>query len=189
MLIEVEERLVTTGIDRQQEFKVVKPEPLEPVAETLLRQQISLVPLNIMERPKSAKFNSERFQKSANTKRVIVKAVENSENEEKVSKSVLIKEELADDEPMKRRDDEAARRRKEQRLMASKSAFAGTARLRPQSARHNLEKYRQDVLIEKQRKLEMLQKLQQLNSNNNPTENQENQKNVADINTNVNLFK
>ena len=55
------------------------------------------------------------------------------------------------------------RQRKEQRFQTSKSAVVGgsIAKLRPQSARHNLEKYRQDVIIEQQRKLQKLQLLQQ----------------------------
>ena len=78
-----------------------------------------------MERPKSAKYNLERYKKaSAHASRF--NRVQNYECE----------------------TDETHAPLDERRYQCSKSAYVG--RLRPKSARHNLDKYRQDALRDKQ---------------------------------------
>lgn len=79
-----------------------------------------------MERPKSAKYNLERYKKaSAHASRF--NRVQNYEDETGETRKNGLEE---------------------RRYQCSKSAYAG--RLRPKSARHNLEKYRQDALREQQ---------------------------------------
>lgn len=114
-----------------------------------------------MERPKSAKHNIERFKKSfyINYKRNL-----NMRNQNKTNTSYVDSENMFDgqnnenlmlDKDHELNNIDQMRNRKEQRMMASKSAFAGSmAHLRPKSARHNLEKYRQDV----QQEIESLKK-------------------------------
>ena len=92
-----------------------------------------------MERPKSAKNNIERFKKSL------------------MKRNLTLADPFANDENDGERDlasSSELRARKEQRKLASKSAYAGqplNVSTRPQSARHNLDKYRHDVMIEKLR--------------------------------------
>lgn len=105
-----------------------------------------------MERPKSAKHNIERFKKSFynSYKRSLTSrnvsslndSFANDENDHDNSNSEL---DLVS-------PSELIRSRKEQRKMASKSAYAGSMKLRPSSARHNLDKYRHDVMIESMKK-------------------------------------
>lgn len=105
-----------------------------------------------MERPKSAKHNIERFKKSfyKSYKRNLTSrnvsalndSFANDENDNNNSSSEL---DLVS-------PSELIRSRKEQRKMASKSAHAGTMKLRPSSARHNLDKYRHDVMTETMKK-------------------------------------
>jgi hypothetical protein len=116
-----------------------------------------------MERPKSAKHNLERLKKSFYLKR--------NQNRNVTSSSMAgyrpNDEEMMFDETNENRQDpetdQEIRQRKDQRMMASKSAFA----VRPKSARHNLEKYRQDVRSEKQEKIENLKKKHRQNEDIN----------------------
>ena len=184
MLVDVEERLssVNTIIEQQEEYnKIVNSELLN--TQNGSTQPVSLISF-AMERPKSAKFNierMERYQKSAypiakrvNNKQISNKSQENSEsnaqNTDEINQSSMTC-------------------RKEQRLLASKSAFVGSIHLRPQSARHNLEKYRQDVYLEKQKKMEILQNLQKTHPNITDLTNQENMTNADETNINVNNVK
>lgn len=140
-----------------------------------------------MERPKSAKHNLERYKKSAYTNYKRNNRVSNNtssqssylDNSSSTNTSFYFNNnttniqandtDLISTTPIEAQFVEdngnltpSALRRKEQRYQTSKSAFVGSiSKLRPQSARHNLEKYRQDVLIEQQRKLQKLQLLQQ----------------------------
>ena len=141
-----------------------------------------------MERPKSAKHNLERYKKSAYTNYKRNNRVSNNtssqssylDNSSSTNTSFYFNNinnntiqpndtDLISTTPIEAQFVEdngnltpSALRRKEQRYQTSKSAFVGSiSKLRPQSARHNLEKYRQDVLLEQQRKLQKLQLLQQ----------------------------
>ena len=130
----------------------------------------SIVLKAVMERPKSAKHNIERYKKSfySNYKRNMTanRNLANSTNtnypdnennnviyqNHKINK---INNKNNNNENLNMNDQQEVKDRKEQRMQMSKSAFAGSiAKLRPQSARHNLEKYRQDVLIEKQKNMQ-----------------------------------
>ena len=88
-----------------------------------------------MERPKSAKYNIERVKKSStylNSKRAAAMVTTNLiQTSDGNAKSPLQQQQILD------------------RFQQSKSAYIP----RPQSARHNLDKYRQDVLVERERKL------------------------------------
>lgn len=102
-----------------------------------------------MERPKSAKYNLERYREATN------RASKNS---------TTLDSQLADEDLGNMIEDSPPppphQFTREERMQASKSAFV----VRPQSARHNLAKYRQDVLNERQRKLEQLN--HEYNNNN-----------------------
>lgn len=134
----------------------------------------SIVLKAVMERPKSAKHNIERYKKSfysnykrnmtANRNLAYSTNTNYSDNENNIiyqnlklktanknnNENLIMNDQDANDHA-----DSQIRSRKEQRMQMSKSAFAGSiAKLRPQSARHNLEKYRQDVLLEKQKNMQ-----------------------------------
>ena len=128
-----------------------------------------------MERPKSAKHNIERLRKSAylNKLNLINNRHFNNNSTNTNYTVVRSQDDNIDDYDDDLDDDDynsiLTIRRKEQRLQASKSAYIGglsAAKQRPQSARHNLDKYRNDILLEKQKKLELIQKI--YNQQNNP---------------------
>ncbi|CAF0713822.1 unnamed protein product, partial [Brachionus calyciflorus] len=102
-----------------------------------------------MERPKSAKYNLERYKKSsAHASRFNRNYIENiAETNENLDTAII---------------DENVNNSK--RYQGSKSAYVGNVRLRPQSARHNLEKYRQDIVREQQLKILKLKESENLDN-------------------------
>lgn len=124
-----------------------------------------------MERPKSAKHNIERLRKSAYLNKLNLINNRHFNNNSTNTNYTVVR---SQDDNIDDLDDDDYNsiltiRRKEQRLQASKSAYIGglsAAKQRPQSARHNLDKYRNDILLEKQKKLELIQKI--YNQQNNP---------------------
>lgn len=133
-----------------------------------------------MERPKSAKYNIERYKSSIsysssnsnrkNGNRIAAKQPQpqlpNRDEYLDINKNDLSlvtpspAQFIIDDDDD---DDRVYSNAKQKRLQTSKSAYVAGS-LRPQSAKHDLEKYRQDVLLERKKKLE---KLNQPNYNNN----------------------
>jgi len=154
------------------------------------------VPTLKMERPKSAKHNIERLRKSAYLNKLNMinnRHFNNSTNSNRPPQQQHNENLISSITPSPTHhhnhhnfdektnhiqdlddDDEEynhimAIRRKEQRLLATKSAYISglsIAKQRPQSARHNLDKYRNDVLVEKQKKLELIQQIYKTNNNN-----------------------
>lgn len=102
-----------------------------------------------MERPKSAKYNMERYKKSS------AFASKFNKTQNTIDNDLIIQSQS----PQLSIEDTNSNRR----FQTSKSAFVGNVtKLRPQSARHNLEKYRQDVLIDQQKLKLQQQKFHQL---------------------------
>lgn len=111
----------------------------------------------IMERPKSAKYNMERYKKSSAfaAKFNKISTAQNNFN--------LVENSLTSQTPQLIEDSTSTfinsnsihnQNTSNKRFQTSKSAYVG--KLRPQSARHNLEKYRQDVIREQnQRKIQL----------------------------------
>jgi hypothetical protein len=120
-----------------------------------------------MERPKSAKYNIERVKKSSNylgtskptnitnhNNPTLRNKTKNNNDSDSNQYNVVV-----------------------DRSQISKSAYI----TRPQSARHNLDKYRQDVMIERQRKLNLITQLDHLNNNNNNNDNNTQNNNIYDL--------
>lgn len=113
-----------------------------------------------MERPKSAKYNFERYKKSVgqqNRSQFTTGSSITKSNTPVYSDYVGHNDLITSPSPLTKQQQQQQQQfiedaYREQRMQATKSAFV----VRPQSARHNLEKYRQDVLAERQRKLEKL---------------------------------
>jgi len=141
-------RLLQTSIDENLSRSFVNSPPNTSIQRNNMNQDYSSgrQPHTIrMERPKSAKHNLERSMAGYRP------------NDEEM---------MFDETNDNRQDpetDQEIRQRKDQRMMASKSAFA----VRPKSARHNLEKYRQDVRSENQEKFENLKKKHRQNEDLN----------------------
>jgi hypothetical protein len=111
-----------------------------------------------MERPKSAKHNLERFKKSNTNVKIVNQHLNNSINDSDSMNESLIIQTPPPKTHSPQMQPVAAMR------TSSKSAHVSNSgnfyNLRPQSARHNLEKYRHDVIMEQKRKKEKNKHLQ-----------------------------
>ncbi len=150
-------KLVKTSIDENLSRTFVNSSPNTNIQRTNMNQDHDpgMQSHTIrMERPKSAKHNLERLKKSFYLKRTQNRnATSSSTANYRPHDDGMIFDRNDENEENSETDQEM-RQYKEQRMKASKSAFA----VRPKSARHNLQKYRQDVINEKQEKIESLKK-------------------------------